>query len=38
VDERIFYSNQQGKKLLDSLLKGDQRLWVEVNWMNSIMP
>jgi hypothetical protein len=26
VDERIFYSNQQGKKLLDSLLKGDQRL------------
>ena len=26
VDERIFYSNQQGKKLLDSLLKGTEKL------------
>jgi hypothetical protein len=26
VDERIFYSNQQGKKLLDQLLKGEQVL------------
>lgn len=26
VDERIFFSNQQGKKLLDQLLKGDVKL------------
>jgi len=26
VDERIFYSNQQGKKLLDQLLKGEMKL------------
>ncbi len=26
VDERIFYSNQQGKKLLDQLLKGVEKL------------
>lgn len=26
VDERIFYSNQQGKKLLDALLKGTEKL------------
>ncbi len=26
VDERIFYSNQQGKNLLDELLKGTERL------------
>ena len=26
VDERIFYSNTQGKKLLDQLLKGDVKL------------
>lgn len=26
VDERIFYSNKQGKKLLDQLLKGDVKL------------
>jgi len=26
VDERIFYSNQQGKKLLDQLLKGTEKL------------
>lgn len=26
VDERMFYSNQQGKKLLDQLLKGTEKL------------
>lgn len=26
VDERIFYANQQGKKLLDALLKGSEKL------------
>lgn len=26
VDERIFYSNQQGKRLLDQLLKGKEKL------------
>jgi len=26
VDERIFYANMQGKKLLDQLLKGVQKL------------
>jgi SNF2 family DNA or RNA helicase len=26
VDERILYSNQQGKKLLDELLKGTEKL------------
>lgn len=26
VDERIFYANQQGKKLLDELLKGSEKL------------
>lgn len=26
VDERIFYSNQQGKKLLDELLKGNEKI------------
>jgi hypothetical protein len=26
VDERIFYSNQQGKKLLDALLRGEEKL------------
>ncbi len=26
VDERIFYSNKQGKQLLDQLLKGEVKL------------
>jgi SNF2 family DNA or RNA helicase len=26
VDERIYYANQQGKKLLDQLLKGTNKL------------
>jgi hypothetical protein len=26
VDERIYYSNKSGKKLLDELLKGKEKL------------